>query len=118
MENVQIDITHMIRKAGIPPHIKGYRYLRDAIALAVEDFDLLGAVTKELYPAIAQKNNTTPTRVERAIRHAIEVAWDRGNREIITDLPGYPARNNKSRLTNSEFIAMAADQLRLEHQEG
>ena len=94
--------------------IKGYQYLRDAIVMVVEDMDLLGAVTKELYPAIAKQNKTTPSRVERAIRHAIEVAWNRGRLETINDLFGYTVQHDKGKPTNSEFIAIIADKLRLE----
>ena len=102
----------------MPAHIKGYHYLRDAIKMAVDDMDLLGAVTKELYPAIAKKNNTTPSRVERAIRHAIEVAWNRGRLETIDSLFGYTIQNDKGKPTNSEFIAIIADKLRLERKAG
>ena len=112
--NLEIDITNMIHEVGVPAHIKGYQYLRDAITMVVDDMDLLGAVTKELYPAIAKRNNTTPSRVERAIRHAIEVAWNRGRIETINSLFGYTVHNDKGKPTNSEFIAIIADKLRLE----
>lgn len=112
--NLEIDITNIIHEVGVPAHIKGYQYLRNAIILVVEDMDLLGAVTKELYPAIAKQNNTTPSRVERAIRHAIEVAWNRGKIETINSLFGYTVHNDKGKPTNSEFIAIIADKLRLE----
>ena len=112
--NLEIDITNIIHEVGVPAHIKGYQYLRNAITMVVEDMDLLGAVTKELYPAIAKMNNTTPSRVERAIRHAIEVAWNRGKIETINSLFGYTVHNDKGKPTNSEFIAIIADKLRLE----
>lgn len=112
--DLEIDITNMIHEIGVPAHIKGYQYLRDAITMVVEDMDLLSAVTKELYPAIAKQNNTTPSRVERAIRHAIEVAWNRGKIETINNLFGYTVAEDKGKPTNSEFIAIIADKLRLE----
>jgi two-component system response regulator (stage 0 sporulation protein A) len=112
--NLEIDITNIIHEIGVPAHIKGYHYLRDAIMMVVEDIDLLGAVTKELYPAIAKANKTTPSRVERAIRHAIEVAWNRGRLETINSLFGYTVQNDKGKPTNSEFIAIIADKLRIE----
>lgn len=111
---LEMQITGMIHEVGIPAHIKGYQYLRNAITLVVEDMDLLSAVTKELYPAIAKLNNTTPSRVERAIRHAIEVAWNRGKVETLNSLFGYTVHNDKGKPTNSEFIAIVADKLRLE----
>ncbi len=117
-EDLEIDITNIIHEIGVPAHIKGYQYLRDAITMVVEDMDLLGAVTKELYPAIAQLNDTTPSRVERAIRHAIEVAWNRGKIETINNLFGYTVQNDKGKPTNSEFIAIIADKLRLERKAG
>lgn len=107
-------VTNVIHEIGVPAHIKGYHYLRDAITMVVEDMDLLGAVTKELYPAIAKANKTTPSRVERAIRHAIEVAWNRGRLETINALFGYTVQNDKGKPTNSEFIAIIADKLRIE----
>lgn len=112
--DLEVDITNMIHEVGVPAHIKGYQYLRNAIAMVVEDMDLLGAVTKELYPAIAKMNNTTPSRVERAIRHAIEVSWNRGKLETIDALFGYTVQNDKGKPTNSEFIAIIADKIRLE----
>ena len=112
--DLEKEITGIIHEVGVPAHIKGYQYLRSAIALVVEDMDLLGAVTKELYPAIAKINSTTPSRVERAIRHAIEVAWNRGKIETIDRLFGYTVQNDKGKPTNSEFIAIIADKLRLE----
>lgn len=114
INDLEIEVTSMIHEVGVPAHIKGYQYIRDAISMVVEDMDLLGAVTKELYPAIAKKNNTTPSRVERAIRHAIEVAWNRGHVETLNNLFGYTVHNDKGKPTNSEFIAIIADKLRLE----
>lgn len=108
-------ITTTIKEIGVPAHIKGYSYLREAIQMVYNDNDLLGAVTKILYPDIAEKYKTTPSRVERAIRHAIEVAWNRGNYEVISKTFGYTVHHLKSKPTNSEFIAMIADKIRLEH---
>lgn len=116
--DLEIDITNLIHEVGVPAHIKGYQYLRDAITLVVKDMDMLNAVTKELYPSIAKKNNTTPSRVERAIRHAIEVAWNRGKIETIDALFVYTVKNDKGKPTNSEFIAIIADKLRLERKVG
>ena len=113
-EDLEIEITNIIHEIGVPAHIKGYQYLRDAIMMVVEDMELLGAITKELYPAIAKKNGTTPSRVERAIRHAIEVAWNRGKIETIDKLFGYTVQHDKGKPTNSEFIAIISDKLRLE----
>lgn len=113
-ENLESRITKIIHEIGIPAHIKGYLYLREGIILVVQDMDFLGAITKELYPCIAVKFNTTPSRVERAIRHAIEVAWTRGKVDTINQLFGYTVSNNKGKPTNSEFIALIADKLRLE----
>ena len=115
---LEIEITNIIHEIGVPAHIKGYHYLRDAILMVVEDIDLLGAVTKELYPAIARDNKTTPSRVERAIRHAIEVAWNRGRMETINNLFGYTVQCDKGKPTNSEFIAIIADKLRIERKVG
>ena len=112
--DLEIDITNLIHEVGVPAHIKGYQYLRDAISLVVSNMDLLGAVTKELYPTVASMNNTTPSRVERAIRHAIELAWNRGKLETLDALFGYTVQNDKGKPTNSEFIAIIADKLRLE----
>ena len=117
-EELEIEITNIIHEVGVPAHIKGYHYLREAICMVVEDISLLGGVTKELYPAIAQMNNTTPSRVERAIRHAIEVAWNRGKLETIDTLFGYTVQNDKGKPTNSEFIAIIADKLRVERKAG
>lgn len=112
--SLEAKITNVIHEIGVPAHIKGYSYLREAISMVIEDMELLGAVTKELYPSIAKKFNTTPSRVERAIRHAIEVAWTRGKVDTIDKIFGYTINNNKGKPTNSEFIAMIADKLRLE----
>ncbi len=109
------EITEIIHEIGIPAHIKGYLYLRDAIAMVVEEIELLGAVTKILYPRIAQKYETTPSRVERAIRHAIEVAWSRNNIETIKKFFGYTINTEKGKPTNSEFIALVADRIRLKN---
>ncbi len=116
--DLEIEITNLIHEIGVPAHIKGYQYLRDAITIVVGDMDILCAVTKELYPTIAAMNNTTPSRVERAIRHAIEVAWNRGRIETIDALFGYTVKNDKGKPTNSEFIAIIADKLRLERKVG
>ncbi|MEQ6376499.1 sporulation transcription factor Spo0A [Bacillaceae bacterium S4-13-56] len=113
--NLDTSITNIIHEIGIPAHIKGYMYLREAISMVYNDIELLGSITKVLYPDIAKKYNTTASRVERAIRHAIEVAWSRGNYESISTLFGYTVSMTKAKPTNSEFIAMVADRLRLEH---
>jgi two-component system response regulator (stage 0 sporulation protein A) len=107
-------VTSIIHEIGVPAHIKGYQYLREAILIAVEDMDVINAVTKVLYPEVARRYNTTPSRVERAIRHAIEVAWDRGDLETLQKFFGYTVSNTKGKPTNSEFIAMIADRLVLE----
>lgn len=113
--DLETEITGIIHEIGVPAHIKGYMYLREAISMVVNDIELLSAVTKELYPNIAKKFNTTASRVERAIRHAIEVAWSRGQVESINKLFGYTINNDKGKPTNSEFIAMVADKLRLKN---
>ncbi len=113
-KNLDIAVTNIIHEMGVPAHIKGYHYLRDAIIMVINEVNLLGAVTKELYPTIAKKFHTTPSRVERAIRHAIELAWDRGNVEMMTKFFGYTINLERGKPTNSEFIAMIADRLRLE----
>ena len=110
------EITEILHEIGIPAHIKGYMYLRTAILETYLNVDFLGQITKVLYPEIAKKYATTASRVERAIRHAIEVAWNRGNIDAIDDIFGYTVSATKSKPTNSEFIAMIADKLRLEHQ--
>lgn len=113
--DLETEITGIIHEIGVPAHIKGYMYLREAISMVVNDIELLSAVTKELYPNIAKKFNTTASRVERAIRHAIEVAWSRGQVDTINKLFGYTIHNDKGKPTNSEFIAMVADKLRLKN---
>ena len=113
--NLDANITGIIHEIGVPAHIKGYMYLREAISMVYHDIELLGSITKVLYPDIGKKFNTTASRVERAIRHAIEVAWNRGNVDAISNLFGYTVSVAKSKPTNSEFIAMVADKLRLEH---
>jgi two-component system response regulator (stage 0 sporulation protein A) len=117
-ENLDANITSVIHEIGVPAHIKGYLYLREAITMVYNEVELLGAITKTLYPRIAEKYNTTPSRVERAIRHAIEVAWSRGNMDSIRKLFGYTINVSKAKPTNSEFIAMVADKLRIEHKVG
>jgi two-component system response regulator (stage 0 sporulation protein A) len=112
--SLDVEVTNVIHEIGVPAHIKGYLYLREAIMLVVNEVELLGAVTKELYPTIAEKYSTTPSRVERAIRHAIEVAWSRGNMELINTLFGYTVNLERGKPTNSEFIAMVADKLRMQ----
>lgn len=112
--NLDVAVTNIIHEMGVPAHIKGYHYLREAILCVINEVNLLGAVTKELYPMIAQKYQTTPSRVERAIRHAIELAWDRGNIEMMTKFFGYTINLERGKPTNSEFIAMVADKLRIE----
>ena len=111
-------VTDMIHEIGIPAHIKGYHYLRDAIIMAVEDMDVLNAITKILYPTVAKKHQTTASRVERAIRHAIEVAWDRGDVDTLNGYFGYTIHSLRGKPTNSEFIAMIADRLLLERKNG
>ena len=114
-QNLENDVTQMLHEIGIPAHIKGYQYLRDAIAMAVADQDMLTSVTKVLYPTIAKNHQTTPSRVERAIRHAIEVAWSRGKMDTINDIFGYTVSNGKGKPTNSEFIALISDKIRLDY---
>lgn len=113
-KDLETEVTSVIHEIGVPAHIKGYQYLRDSIMLAIENMEILDSITKQLYPTIAKKYNTTPSRVERAIRHAIEVAWDRGSTEVIDRLFGYTVNHRKGKPTNSEFIALVADKLRLE----
>lgn len=113
-KNLDIAVTDIIHEMGVPAHLKGYHYLRDAILMVINEVNLLGAVTKELYPMIAMKYQTTPSRVERAIRHAIELAWDRGNVEMMTKFFGYTINLERGKPTNSEFIAMVADKLHIE----
>ena len=113
-------VTSIILEIGVPAHIKGYQYLRDSIMLAVKDPEVINGVTKVLYPTVAKKNGTTASRVERAIRHAIEVAWDRGDVDVLNSYFGYTIHNLRGKPTNSEFIAMIADKIRLKQksQEG
>lgn len=113
--DLETDVTNMIHEIGVPAHIKGYQYLRDAIMMSVKDMEMLNSVTKILYPTIAKHYETTPSRVERAIRHAIEVAWSRGKMDTIDALFGYTVSNGKGKPTNSEFIALVADRIRLEY---
>jgi two-component system response regulator (stage 0 sporulation protein A) len=112
--SLDIEVTELLHEIGIPAHIKGYLYLREAICMVVQRVELLGGVTKELYPSIAKRYQTTPSRVERAIRHAIEVAWNRGNVDVIHSLFGHTINSDRGKPTNSEFIAMVADKLRME----
>lgn len=114
-KNLENDVTEMIHEIGVPAHIKGYHYLREAIMMCVDDVEMLSAITKVLYPTIADKFQTTPSRVERAIRHAIEVAWSRGRMETLEAMFGYTINTGKGKPTNSEFIALIADKLRLRY---
>lgn len=111
--DLEKDVTDMIHEIGVPAHIKGYQYLREAIMMSVEDIEMLNSITKILYPTIAKRFSTTPSRVERAIRHAIEVAWSRGKMETLESLFGYTINTGKGKPTNSEFIALIADKIRL-----
>lgn len=111
--DIEAQITKIIHQIGVPAHIKGYQYLRTAIMMTVRDNDIINSVTKVLYPSVAKKYSTTTSRVERAIRHAIEVAWDRGDVDTLNSYFGYTIQNNRGKPTNSEFIAMIADNLRL-----
>lgn len=113
-ENLEALVTNVIHEIGVPAHIKGYQYLREAIMMVINNIDIINQITKQLYPDIAQKYHTTPSRVERAIRHAIEVAWGRGKQDIVESIFGYTVSAAKGKPTNSEFIAMIADKLRLE----
>ena len=113
-DNLEALVTNVIHEVGVPAHIKGYQYLREAIIMVVNDIDVINQITKSLYPKIANKYNTTPSRVERAIRHAIEVAWGRGEQKAVESIFGYTISASKGKPTNSEFIAMIADKLRLE----
>ena len=116
-ENLESAVTAIIHEIGVPAHIKGYQYLREAIMMTVENMEVINAVTKILYPEVAKRFNTTASRVERAIRHAIEVAWDRGDLETLQKYFGYTVSNAKGKPTNSEFIAMIADRLQLQRRE-
>lgn len=113
--DLERDVTDMIHEIGVPAHIKGYQYLREAIMMSVEEPDMLGSITKILYPTIARKYQTTSSRVERAIRHAIEVAWNRGRMETLDAMFGYTINTGKGKPTNSEFIALIADKIRMQH---
>lgn len=111
--DLEIMVTDIIHQIGVPAHIKGYHYLRDSIMLAIQEPEIINSVTKQLYPSVAKKNGTTSSRVERAIRHAIEVAWDRGDVDTLNSYFGYTIHNGRGKPTNSEFIAMISDKLRL-----
>lgn len=113
--NIEGDVTEIIREIGIPAHIKGYQYIREGIIMSINDINTLNYITKLLYPSIAKKYKTTSSSVERAIRHAIEVAWSRGKLEVIEEMFGYTVSAGKGKPTNSEFIAMIADKLRIEY---
>lgn len=113
-KSIEEEVTDIIHEVGVPAHIKGYQYLREAIIMSVNDMDMLNSITKILYPEIAKKYNTTSSRVERAIRHAIEVAWSRGKMDTIDELFGYTINNGKGKPTNSEFIALITDKIRLQ----
>ena len=113
--DIETQVTKIIHQIGVPAHIKGYQYLRTAILLTIKDSDVINSVTKVLYPSVAKKYQTTTSRVERAIRHAIEVAWDRGDVDTLNSYFGYTIQNNRGKPTNSEFIAMIADNLRLKY---
>ena len=113
--DIETQVTQIIHQIGVPAHIKGYQYLRTAILLTIQDSDIINSVTKVLYPSVAKKYQTTTSRVERAIRHAIEVAWDRGDVDTLNSYFGYTIQNNRGKPTNSEFIAMIADNLRLKY---
>lgn len=115
--DLECDVTDMIHEIGVPAHIKGYQYLREAIMMCVKDMEMLNSITKLLYPTIAERYQTTPSRVERAIRHAIEVAWNRGRMETLEALFGYTVNIGKGKPTNSEFIALITDKLRLKYRE-
>lgn len=110
---LEVMITDIIHQIGVPAHIKGYHYLREAIILSIKNSDIVNSVTKLLYPTVAKNHSTTASRVERAIRHAIEVAWDRGNIDVLNSYFGYTIQNDRGKPTNSEFIAMISDKLRL-----
>ena len=113
-QDLRIEVTEILHQIGVPAHIKGYHYLRDSILMAIEDPDIINAVTKQLYPSVAKQYETTSSRVERAIRHAIEVAWDRGDVDVLNSYFGYTIHNTRGKPTNSEFIAMIADKLTLQ----
>ncbi len=112
---VEVEVTSLLHDMGVPAHVKGYQYLRDSILMILQDIQILPSITKDLYPKIAEKYGTTPSRVERAIRHAIELAWDRGNVDLMTEYFGYSINLEKGKPTNSEFIAMVSDRIRLNY---
>ncbi len=112
--NLEIRVTEILHQIGVPAHIKGYQYLRDSILMAIDDDEIINAVTKRLYPAVAKKHATTSSRVERAIRHAIEVAWDRGDVDVLNSYFGYTIHTDRGKPTNSEFVAMISDKFRLQ----
>ena len=112
--SIEVKVTQILHQIGVPAHIKGYHYLRDSIIMCIEQPDIINAVTKQLYPSVAKKYSTTSSRVERAIRHAIEVAWDRGDVEVLNSYFGYTIQGSRGKPTNSEFIAMISDKLRLQ----
>ncbi|MBQ4563738.1 MAG: sporulation initiation factor Spo0A C-terminal domain-containing protein, partial [Lachnospiraceae bacterium] len=114
-ESPEVRISQALHQMGVPANIKGYRYLITAIELCMNDMDMLGSVTKQLYPTIAKRYDTTPSRVERAIRHSIEVAWNRGQIDVLDAVFGYTINTRKGKPTNSEFIAMLSDKLRMSH---
>ena len=113
--DLETQVTKIIHQIGVPAHIKGYQYLRSAIIMTMDNTELINSITKQLYPGVAKKYGTTSSRVERAIRHAIEVAWDRGDVEVINSFFGYTVQSNRGKPTNSEFIALVADSLRLKN---
>lgn len=113
--NMTVIVTELLHEIGVPAHIKGYHYLREAIILSTENPEMIQSVTKLLYPTVAQHFNTTPSRVERAIRHAIEVAWDRGDVDVLSSYFGYTIQNSRGKPTNSEFIALISDKLKLKY---
>lgn len=115
LDDLEAQVTKIIHQIGVPAHIKGYSYLRSAIIMTINDVEIINSVTKVLYPAVAKMYATTASRVERAIRHAIEVAWDRGDLEVLDSFFGYTVQNSRGKPTNSEFIAMIADNLRLKN---
>ena len=115
VRDLEKDVTDMIHEIGVPAHIKGYQYLREAIMMSVQDVEMLNSITKILYPTSAKKFQTTSSRVERAIRHAIEVAWNRGKMETLDAMFGYTINTGKGKPTNSEFIALIADKIRLQY---
>lgn len=113
-QSLEMKVTTIIQNIGVPAHIKGYQYIREAVIMVVNDEDIINAVTKVLYPALSEKFNSTPSRVERAIRHAIEVSWNRGHCEVQEEIFGYSVNSKRGKPTNSEFVAMISDKLRLE----